>query len=146
LVHGRGGWLMTVQILAGDCREVLRTLPSESVHTIVTSPPYYGLRDYGTATWEGGDPACDHLEEQAQGRHGRETPGGRGGSFPVSERAFKKRCRKCGATRVDLQIGLEQSPDAYVAELVSVFREAKRVLRDDGTLWLNIGDSYNAAG
>lgn len=82
---------MTVTILHGDCRAVLPTLTDCSVQCCVTSPPYYGLRDYG----------------------------------------------------VDGQIGLEPTPDEYVAEMVAVFREVRRVLRDDGTLWLNIGDSYN---
>jgi len=81
-------------LLLGDCRETLKTLPDGSVNCCVTSPPYFGLRDYGT---EG-------------------------------------------------QIGLEQTPEAFVAELVSVFREVRRVLRDDGTLWLNLGDSYAANG
>lgn len=81
---------MSIRLLHGDCREVLRSLPDESVHCVVTSPPYFGLRDYG----------------------------------------------------VDGQIGLEPTPDAYVAELVAVFAEARRVLRRDGTLWLNLGDSY----
>lgn len=81
---------MSVNILVGDCREVLRTIPEKSIQTCVTSPPYFGLRDYG----------------------------------------------------VEGQIGLEQTPDEYVAEMVAVFREVRRVLRDDGTLWLNLGDSY----
>jgi len=79
-------------LLIGDCIASLKTLPSQSVHTCVTSPPYFGLRDYG----------------------------------------------------VEGQIGLEATPDAYVARLVEVFREVRRVLRDDGTLWLNLGDSYAA--
>lgn len=83
---------MTVQILIGDCRETLRTLPERSVQCCVTSPPYFGLRDYGVAG----------------------------------------------------QIGLEPTPDDFVAEMVAVFREVRRVLRDDGTLWLNLGDSYAA--
>ena len=78
----------------GDCLEVLRTLPEASVQCCVTSPPYYGLRDYGHAD----------------------------------------------------QIGLEQSPEEYVAKLVAVFREVQRVLKDDGTLWLNLGDSYANGG
>jgi DNA modification methylase len=82
---------LTVTIRHGDCREVLRTLPDESVHCCVTSPPYFGLRDYGVAG----------------------------------------------------QIGLEPTPDAFIEELVLVFREVRRVLRADGTLWLNLGDSYN---
>lgn len=81
---------MTVRIIEGDCRDILRTLPDESVHCIVTSPPYWGLRDYGVAG----------------------------------------------------QIGLEASVHDWVLELVRVFREARRVLRADGTLWLNLGDSY----
>lgn len=85
---------MNTQILTGDCRETLKTLPDQSVHCCVTSPPYFGLRDYG--------------------------------------------CKN--------QIGLEQTPDAFVEELVSVFREVKRVLRNDGTLWLNLGDSYARQG
>jgi DNA modification methylase len=82
---------MSVEILQGDCRETLKTLPDASVNCCVTSPPYFGLRDYG---------------------HGG-------------------------------QIGLEESPDAFVQQMVGVFREVKRVLRDDGTLWLNLGDSYS---
>ena len=80
------------QLHLGDCLEVLRTLPDASVQCCVTSPPYWGLRDYGH----------------------------------------------------DEQIGLEDTPDAYVARMVEVFREVRRVLRDDGTLWLNLGDSYGA--
>jgi DNA modification methylase len=81
-----------VQILIGDVHERLRDLPDESVHCVVTSPPYFGLRDYGMAD----------------------------------------------------QIGLEETPDAFVAQMVGVFREVRRVLRKDGTLWLNLGDSYSA--
>lgn len=81
---------MTVEILHGDCRETLKTLPDASVNCCVTSPPYFGLRDYGH----------------------------------------------------DRQIGLEETPEAFVQKMVEVFREVKRVLRDDATLWLNLGDSY----
>jgi len=77
-----------------DVRETLRTLPEASVHTVCTSPPYFGLRDYGK----------------------------------------------------DGQIGLEPTPDEFVAALVEVFREVKRVLRPDGTLWVNLGDSYAGGG
>jgi DNA modification methylase len=85
---------MTVRILIGDCRERLAELPDASVHCCVTSPPYFGLRDYGVAG----------------------------------------------------QMGLEPTPDEFVAGMVAVFREVRRVLRDDGTLWLNIGDSYARLG
>jgi len=81
-------------IYVGDCRQSLQLLEAESVQCCVTSPPYYGLRDYG----------------------------------------------------VDGQIGLEETPEQFIAQLVDVFREVRRVLRDDGTLWLNIGDSYARTG
>lgn len=83
---------MSTRILVGDCRVTLPTLPERSVRCCVTSPPYWGLRDYG---------------------HGE-------------------------------QIGLESTPDAYVKQLVAVFREVRRVLTDDGTAWLNLGDSYSS--
>ena len=79
-----------IEIIQGDCIDGLRSLPDESVHCVVTSPPYWGLRDYGQ----------------------------------------------------DGQIGLEDTPEAYTARMVDVFREVRRVLRDDGTLFLNLGDSY----
>lgn len=84
----------TIKILLGDCRQTLKTLPDQSVHCIVTSPPYWGLRDYG------------HPD----------------------------------------QIGLEETPEEYVANLVTVFREVYRVLRDDGTCWVNLGDTYAGSG
>jgi DNA modification methylase len=128
----------------GDCRELLKEMAADDVRvqTCITSPPYFGLRDYQTGTWEGGDAECDHLEVGPQGRAGRETPGGRGGSFPHTDRAYKALCRKCGALRIDQQLGLESTPEEYVSELVSVFRAVRDVLADDGTLWLNLGDSY----
>lgn len=81
-------------ILLGDCLEQMKTLHAKSINTCVTSPPYWGLRDYG----------------------------------------------------VDGQLGLEKTPDEFVANLVNVFREVKRVLKDDGTLWLNLGDTYASTG
>lgn len=77
-------------VINGDCRKILSMMDDGDVDCCVTSPPYFGLRDYG----------------------------------------------------VDGQLGLEATPEAYVAEMVAVFREVRRVLRDDGTLWLNLGDSY----
>lgn len=127
-------------IIHGDALSSLRALPDESVQCCVTSPPYWGLRDYGTGTWTGGDPGCDHTairkspESDAKNKQGTNA-----GS---SRDPIRSDCRLCGAKRVDVQIGLEKTPDEYVSRLVEVFRELKRVLRRDGTLWLNLGDSY----
>jgi DNA modification methylase len=142
---------MSLRILQGDAREVLRTLPDKSVQCCVTSPPFWGLRDYGTGTWEGGDPECDHKvdSQSAAMKQRRSTLGpNRDGLnsdnayFQAVDESYRHRCRKCGATRVDRQIGLEAAPDEYIAEMVAIFREVRRVLRDDGTLWLNIGSSF----
>ncbi|TDQ35251.1 DNA-methyltransferase [Aureibacillus halotolerans] len=84
----------TNKIYQGNCLDVLKTLPNASCQTVVTSPPYYGLRDYG----------------------------------------------------VDGQLGLEETVEEYVSNLVKVFREVRRVLKDDGTVWLNLGDSYAGSG
>lgn len=86
---------MTVTILNGDCRDILKTLPSESVNCVVTSPPYWGAqRDYGHKG----------------------------------------------------QIGMERTPEEFVGALVEIFEDVRRVLREDGVMWLNIGDSYAASG
>jgi|SRR3990167_274244 len=82
--------MSNIDLRCGDCLEVLRTLPDESVNCCVTSPPYWGLRDY----------------------------------------------------RVNGQFGLEKTPEEYTAKMREAFREVKRVLKKDGTLWLNLGDSY----
>ena len=123
------------RILIGDARKRLAEIPDGSVRCVVTSPPYFGLRDYGTADYEGGDPTCEHTISAVDAD----------GKAVFTERVTRgdrTTCLKCGATRVDSQIGLEQTPDAYVSEMVGLFREVWRVLADDGTLWLNIGDSY----
>ena len=125
-------------IHVGDALTVLRTMPDESVHCCVTSPPYFGLRDYGTGTWEGGDPACDHKQNHGiQGKNGD-----RQDRTFTGEGIYKQQCAKCGGLRVDQQLGLERTYPEYIAKLVEVFIEVRRVLLPDGTCWLNIGDSY----
>lgn len=132
----------------GGVLDVLRAMPDESVHCVVTSPPYWGLRDYGTAEWEGGDGSeCDHLAPR------------KGGTGPASAVQTKVKrvdfesggqyahtCPKCGARRIDSQLGLEATPEEFVAKMVEVFREVRRVLRSDGTCWVNLGDSYASSG
>lgn len=137
------------KILCGDVREMLKQLPDDSIQVCVTSPPYYNLRDYGTGTWLGGRADCDHICD-VHG-HNRKTSGlhgGRGGGAKLESTAFpyKDICGKCGAKRVDKQIGLEATPQEYVDALVEVFAEVRRVLKPKGTLWINIGDSYTSGG
>jgi len=135
---------ITWSIRVGDVLGRLRELPEESVQCVVTSPPYWGLRDYGTATWDGGEAGCDHVAP-AMGGTGKETlVGTTAAANGTWKQQFRTVCGKCGARRIDAQLGLEPTPEEYVAKMAAVFAGVRRVLRDDGTLWLNIGDSYNA--
>jgi DNA modification methylase len=143
------------QILQGDARERLRELPAASIHCIVTSPPYLGLRDYATEPmiWAG-DPACAHawgppergkrkdmLPAEESTSTGRTGSGEAQGIGPPDGGRF---CAVCGAWRGHL--GLEPTPTEYVAHIGAVTAECARVLRPDGVLWLNLGDSYNGSG
>lgn len=147
----------SVRIEVGDCLGVLAGLPDCSVQCCVTSPPYYGLRDYGTAKWEGGDDGCDHLKPAAHGyapfetstlgpNHDGVSPDNSAHANGTKRQQFSATCGKCGARRIDAQLGLEATPETYVEKMVEVFREVRRVLKDNGILFLNIGDSYCSQG
>lgn len=125
-------WAMgPVTLYTGDASQVLSTLPESSVDCLVTSPPYFGLRDYGTGRWMRGRRGCGHAAAP---------------SVVAARRAGTGRtCPDCGAVWVDHQHGLEPSLQDYIDAMVAVFREARRVLRPTGTLWLNIGDCYASA-
>ena len=134
-----------------DARSI--PLPDESVHCVVTSPPYWNLRDYGLSpgVW-GGDPL--HAHEWAHDRwyvNGGGSTGAAGGAFMIAGEENAKRIKKgrwreaafcqCGAWLGAL--GLEPTVNLYVAHIVEIFREVWRVLRKDGTCWINLGDSYS---
>ena len=127
------------KIINENCLQGLKKLPDNSIDCCITSPPYYGLRDYGTATWIGGDENCNHQRK----KHGDECKTGqrnvKGGS---GDGIYKEICSMCGAIRQDEQIGLEKTPEEYVKKLTELFEEVRRVLKPTGTLWLNIGDSF----
>ncbi len=139
---------MTVRILIGDCRDVLRTLPAESVHCVVTSPPYWGLRDYKIppSIWGGADDCKHEWGSPERTAHANSVPGPNGlaGKNGAGHRCDTKWtglfCIRCGAWCG--AHGLEPTFDLYIQNEVATFREVRRVLRVDGTLWLNLGDSY----
>ena len=131
-----------LEILQGNCLDVLKDMEEGSINTCVTSPPYWGLRDYGTAEWEGGDESCDHQV----GRFEHSVSEKQKSNSASAGHQARDICPKCGAVRKDSQLGLEETPEEFVKSLVKVFREVKRVLRDDGTVWLNLGDSYSSGG
>jgi len=126
------------QFIHGDALDYLRSLPDESVDFGLTSPPYWGLRDYGTGLWRGGEETCEHRvggqrTDQKAVYHNDE------GIRPGLDNNV---CKICGAERIDRQIGLEATVEAYIEALVVIFREFRRVLTPTGTLWLNMGDVY----
>jgi DNA modification methylase len=132
-------------LIHGGALEALRTLPDECAQTTVTSPPYWGLRDYGTGSWEGGDPGCDHQVREDARAESSTLVGGKKTTGHQRE-GHKGACPRCGARRVDAQLGLEPTIEGYIDALVGVFRELRRVLRRDGTVWLVLGDSYTSGG
>ena len=132
----------------GNSKDKLRLIPDKSVRCCVTSPPYFGLRDYGTGKWEGGGEDCDHLGKPFRTKENVNTHTGPGTDDKNKDdrQPMKNVCEKCGARRVDEQIGLEETPEQYIAALVEIFEIVKQKLTDDGTLWVNIGDSYAGSG
>jgi DNA modification methylase len=136
----------------GDCREIMKRWIDEGVkvQTCITSPPYYGLRDYGTATWEGGDINCDHKNAKMKSRYDYPMQeGSRHAKIAENTKGtdgakWYDECPDCGAIKKDNQIGLEQTPKEYIENMVDVFNHVKELLADDGTLWVNIGDSYSS--
>jgi DNA modification methylase len=118
------------RMICGDCREILPALPAETVQCCVTSPPYWGLRDYGTAEWEGGSIWCEHRQddETLERQNGRAST--LVGTTTRQKESAKARYKcKCGARRIDAQLGLEATPQEYIEKMVTVFREVGRVLR-----------------
>lgn len=138
-------------IYEGHVLDALAQMPDESVHCVVTSPPYWGLRDYGieAQVW-GGEPVCAHewseeREVQAKDHEGWvwSDGGAHGGRQSHSWNVgIGTACSRCSAWRGSL--GLEPTIELYVEHIVEVFRQVRRVLRKDGTLWLNKGDCYAA--
>jgi DNA modification methylase len=136
------------KILIGNVIDELRTIESSSVRVCVTSPPYWGKRDYGTEPqiWAGELPICaDHQWGEyflAAGARSDQSPGERQGKGSIgrSNRQKSAFCGVCGAWKGEL--GLEPTPELYVKHIVEIFREVRRVLTDDGTLWINLGDTF----
>lgn len=141
----------TQKLIIGDNRESLKKIPNDSIDCVVTSPPYWGLRDYKTdpVIWGGSDD-CEHeweisIKRTSQGcgvtglrewADGEETS-----RMFTSETQF---CSKCNAWKG--QLGLEPDPNLYIKHLCDIFDEVKRVLKPSGTCWVNLGDSYSTGG
>jgi len=182
---------MTVRLLRGDCRVTLWTIEAGSVQCAITSPPYYGLRDYGTPPLVWGQTCCEHVHDWQPAHTAGWNPGGQSSlnrtvdSHRLKQASMGERCAHvhdwqqtdeyhnrgdatagpkqksnsgsvtgrgvvryaqcdCGAWLGSL--GLEPTPELYIAHLVECFQHVKRVLHKSGTLWLNLGDAYAGSG
>ena len=136
---------ITNKVFLGDSREVLKEFPDKCIDTCITSPPYWGLRDYGTSTWVGGDKDCSHRRDTKKSDKCITGHKNFDEMLGVGDAIYKSECKRCGAKRIDSQIGLEEEVNDYIEQLVDVFGEVHRILKDDGTVWLNLGDSYSGS-
>lgn len=132
----------------GDVFDRLRDIPDASMDTIVFSPPYWGLRDYGTAFWVEGDPHCDHIVGSASRTpwanriKGPNGVGKHGWHDSHRTKFVGGTCMKCGARRADYQIGLEPTLGQHIDVMIEVCAELWRVLKPTGSMWMNYGDCY----
>jgi len=144
------------KVLVGDNRKIMAGLPSDSIDLVVTSPPYWGLRDYGMdgVIW-GGDPLCDHVfNEQDVPQRGNRDQGFNerwGNSAGQKKQETKNKinakrgeCIKCGSWKG--QLGLEPNPQMFVDHILEISRGIKRIIKPSGSFWLNLGDSYYGSG
>ena len=137
------------QIICADVREQMKTLPNESIDCVITSPPYWALRDYGIepTIWDG-DENCEHEWGESKEKKTNLQAGNPEFQRPWREEASgiskAQFCTKCSAWKG--QLGLEPTFDLYIRHLCDIFDEIKRVLKKTGTCWINIGDTYSGGG
>jgi len=136
------------KIYQGDALSILQTFPDNSIDMCMTSPPYWGLRDYGVEQIFGGDKNCKHewIEEDVPMNFGGQPGVGVKRQAPYYKDGWGKRgyCLKCRAWKG--QLGLEPTPEMYIEHMTEIFHEVKRVLKKEGTLWVVIGDTYWGGG
>ena len=139
------------QIICGNALEVLKEILGESINCCICSPPFWGLRDYGVepVVWDG-DENCQHIwgnKLNPAGYRSNDDNPGKLQSIATQNRNYRQKsnfCQLCGAWKGSL--GLEPTFELYIKHLCDIFDEVKRVLRKDGTCWVNIGDTYGGSG
>jgi len=141
------------KVICGDCLEVMKQIPDECIDMAITSPPYWGLRDYGIEQIFGGDKDCKHewrcvAKDRKKGIQkgliGLRGPNDKPSQYYCKESKIKGSdiCSKCGAWKG--QLGLEPTPEMYIEHMTQIFHELKRILKKTGTFWLNMGDTYSS--
>lgn len=127
-----------IKVWQGDCVDIMNQLPEGKIQTAICSPPYWSTGGYGNMPWKGGSKDCDHSAAVVSKR----------GSKPGARQYFKYAldCPTCGAKQDRRRVGAVTSLDQYVEQMVKVGEALHRILRDDGTWWLNLDDSYDTKG
>lgn len=128
-----------------DCLVGLKKLPDNSIDCCISSPPYWGLRDYGTAKWVGGQKNCKHLDYSRMGGQG-EASKKQHTNKGTQLMYFLNNCKTCGAKREDKQIGNEINFKNFIDSLIEIYNEVYRVLKPEGTCFVNLGDTYGGSG
>tara|TARA_R100001443_G_scaffold2213_1_gene7513 strand:- start:348 stop:1463 length:1116 start_codon:yes stop_codon:yes gene_type:complete len=128
-----------IKFIQGNCVNKIKDLEDNSIDCVISSPPYFGLRDYGTAQWYGGNPTCNHKV----GRFEYKVSKKQSSNQASAGHQAREKCPKCNAKRIDEQFGLEKTYHDYLANTVKVFETFKPKLKDTATIWWNVGDSYH---
>lgn len=132
-----------LRLLVGDARELAAEIEPGSVDCIVTSPPYWDVRDYQTGAWEGGDPSCEHLDPGAV--NARDSRWKQHTNKGTTVLRYRDVCADCGAKRVeDEQLGHEATSGEFIEKLVQILGAFRPTLAETGVLWLNLGDKIDA--
>ena len=135
-------------LLVGDVLEKIKEIPDSSVDCCISSPPYWGLRDYGTGEWVGGHGDCEHTAIRRKTRKERggltDLQAGNEGGFGDESKWTSDKCPTCGANYRDSQWGLERDFKDYLAKLQLLMTEIRRILKPTGSVWINLGDGYGS--
>lgn len=130
-------------ILVGDVFETIKSIPDNYVDVTITSPPYWGLRNYGTTMWEGGREDCNHESAKIKTRFDYKFTGFQEKYKSSDAAVFKNECPDCGAIQKDFQLGNEPHYNMYIDKLICLFSEIKRITKPTGSIWVNLGDTYS---
>ena len=138
-------------VLIGDVMDKIKEIPDNTVDCVISSPPYWALRDYGTGKWvNSNNPECEHDSIKRKTREERggltDKQSSSEGSFGDEQKWTEKKCPECNAEYVDKQWGMESDFKEYLEKLRKLMNELRRVVKKTGTIWINLGDTYSSSG
>jgi DNA modification methylase len=129
-------------ILVGNVFDRINDIPDQYVDLLVTSPPYWGQRNYGTAQWLGGDENCNHEAARIKTRYDYSMGPVQRAYDNADAKIYKSVCPDCGGVKVDEQLGSETTYQEYLDKMTTLFMMIRRIMKPDGSVWVNMGDTY----